>query len=135
MQSILIDSFIFNLVCCNRKHRREVLWNVHYFRTLVGSTESCLECKEIEFLRFLNKCYLLHLKCFFKVRFALEIKLILSKRANIMRTSGRNVVFIRWKRCTLTKTDVNNIFFIAFIFKKLLSLLTYANYDWYVVIV
>ena len=92
IQSIIINSFIFKLVCCNRKHRREVLWNIHYFWTLIGSTESCLECKQIKFLRFLNKWYLLQLKYFFKVRFACKIKLILSKCANIMRASGRNIV-------------------------------------------
>ena len=75
-----------------QQETQKFFYIVHYFRTLVGSAESCLECKEIEFLRFLNKYYLLQLKYFFKVRFALEIKLILSKRANIMRTSGRNVV-------------------------------------------
>ena len=46
----------------------------------------------IESLRFVNKCYLLQLKYFFKVRFAPEIKLIIPKCASIIRTSGRNVV-------------------------------------------
>ena len=138
IRSIIVDSFIFELVCCNRKHRREVLWNVYYFRTLTGSTESCLDCKQIEFLRFLNKCYLLRFKYFFKVRFACGIKMILLKCANMMRTPGKccfnNVVFIRWKRHVLTKRDVNNSFFIALIFWKLISLVTYINCDWYVVV-
>ena len=69
-----------------------------------------LDCKLIELLRFLNKCYLLQLKYFFKVRFACEIKLVLPKCANI-----NNVVFIRRKRQALTKRDVNNSFFIAFV--------------------
>ena len=33
-----------------------------FFRTLIGYIKSCLECKQIEFLRFANKCYLLRLK-------------------------------------------------------------------------
>ena len=63
-----------------------------FFPTLIGYIKSCLQCKQIEFLRFANKCYLLRLKCFFKVRFAREIKLIIPKCANVIRTSGRNVV-------------------------------------------
>ena len=119
-----------------------MLCNVYYFRSLIGSTESCSDCKQIELLRFLNKCYLLQLKYFFKVRFASEIKLILPKCA-MMRTYDENirkkccfnnVVFIRRKRQALTKRDVNNSFFIAFVIWKLVSLLTYINYDWYAVV-
>ena len=58
----------------------------------VGSTESCLKYKQIEFLIFLNKHYLLQLKYFYMVRFAREIELTLAKCANKMRTSGRHVV-------------------------------------------
>ena len=36
IQSIILDSFIFMLACFSRKHRREVLWNVHYFWALIG---------------------------------------------------------------------------------------------------
>ena len=43
-----------------------------------------LECKQIEFIRFLNKYHLLALKYFFKVRFACEIKLILPGPLSIM---------------------------------------------------
>ena len=46
----------------------------------------------IEFIKFLNKCFLLQSKYFFKVRFVCEIKLILPKCANIMRTSRKNDV-------------------------------------------
>ena len=35
---------------------------------------------------------------------------------------------------TLTKSDDNNSFFIAFIFWKILSLVTYVDYNWYVVV-
>ena len=103
------------------------------------STESCLDCKQIEFLRFLNKCYLVWLRYFFKVRFACEIKLVLPKCANMMRTSGKkccfnNAAFIRWKRHALTKRNVNSSFFTAFIFWKLSSVLTFINYDWYVMV-
>ena len=41
----------------------------------------------IEFIKFLNKCFLLQSK-----RFVCEIKLILPKCANIMRTSRKNDV-------------------------------------------
>ena len=137
MRPITVDSFNFRMVCCNRKHRREVLWNVYYFRSLFGSTESWIY--NTEFLRFLDKRYLLQLKYFFKVRFACEIKLILPKCANVQilpsSASGKksclnNVFFIRWKRHAFTKRDVNYSFFIAFIFWKLVSLLTYICYDW-----
>ena len=43
----------------------------------------------IKFIKFLNKCFLLQSKYFFKVRFAHEIKLILPKCANIMRMSRK----------------------------------------------
>ena len=46
----------------------------------------------IEFIKFLNKCFLLQSKYFFKVRFVCEIKLILPKCANIMRMSRKNDV-------------------------------------------
>ena len=46
---------------------------------------------------------------------------------------SNNVVFIRWKRHTLTKMNVNSSFFIAFIFLRLVPVFTNANYDWYVV--
>ena len=61
------------------KHRREVLWIV-------------IEPSLGQFIRFLNKYYLLRLKYFFKVRFASEIELILPKCANITRTSEKNTV-------------------------------------------
>ena len=86
------------LVCCNRKHRREVLRNVHYFRTLIESTESCLEYKNIEFLRFLNKYYLLQLKYFFKVRLTCEIDLsnVCKYNENMRKKCWfKNVAFIR----------------------------------------
>ena len=111
---------MFKLVLCNRKHRREVLWNVHYFRTLIGYTESYLGCNQIEFIRFLNKCCFLWLKYFSKVRFVCEVKLILPKYENIRkRCCFDNVVFIRWKRHTVRKRDVSNSSSIAFIFQNL----------------
>ena len=125
------------MVCCNRIHRGEVLWNFHYFRTLIGSTESCLDCKQIELLRFLNKCYLLRLKYFFNIRFACEIdpSEVCKYDENIRKKCCfNNVVFIRWKRQALTKRDINSSFFIAFIIWKHVSLLTYINYDWYVIV-
>ena len=50
---------------------------------------------------------MLQLKCFFKVRFAHEIELILPKYANIIKTSGRNVVltscFLKMKKTHINK--------------------------------
>ena len=65
---------------------------ITFERNLIVSNESCFECKQIEFLRFLNSYDLLQLTYYSKVRFTREIELILPKCANILRTSGRNVV-------------------------------------------
>ena len=48
--------------------------------------------KILDYTLFLNKCFLLQSKHFFKVKFARETKLILPKCANIMRTSRKNVL-------------------------------------------
>ena len=87
-----------------------MLRNIYYFRTLIGCTESCLDCKQIKFLRFLNKCYLLRLKYFSKVRFACEIKLILPKCPNNENIRKKNVVLTTLFPCRfhkMKKTQVN----------------------------
>ena len=46
----------------------------------------------IEFIKFLKKCYLLRSKYLFEERFAREIKLALPKCANIMKCQEKNIV-------------------------------------------
>ena len=111
-----------------------MLQNVYYIWTLIGYTKSCLECKHIQFIRYLNKWYLIRLKYFFKVDLLVKLKWSFQS-VQIWEYQEENyfnsVVSVRWKRHMVTKRDVNNSFFIAFILWKLVSLLTYIMTDMY----
>ena len=87
--------------------------------TLIGSTKSRQKSKQIRFWDFLRNItyysWSISLRFLNDLRFAYETELIFSKYVNIIRTLEGNVVFIRQKRQTFSKMDVQNNSVLVFI--------------------